>query len=155
MASGVLSACALAGVHPGDDVAPADAPFTVVDIDSWRGPFKDQMRVHLMRAAAIGQVPYVELTAVWCGPCHAIEKALPDTAVMRSLRGTYIMRVDVDHWTFLSGTPPKGIPAFVPIDSAGRWLPRRLVGAPSKPADIAAAFEAFFHGSPGSLRPSE
>jgi hypothetical protein len=75
-----------------------------------------------------------------------VEKSLRDTAVMHALRGTYIMRVDVDRWVTVTGTPvSSGIPAFIAIDSSGKWTQRRMMGAPKTPAELAVAFTAFFH----------
>jgi hypothetical protein len=142
----VLSACAVTGVRPGDDVAPAGAEFSVVDIEPGRGTFRDQVLIQLKRAAAIGQTPYIELTADWCEPCQVLHKALRDTAVMRAFRGTYIMRANVDQWHQVTGKPEmNGIPEFILVDSAGRWTNRRWIGSPTKPREIAAAFDGFFH----------
>jgi thiol:disulfide interchange protein len=142
----VVAACSTARVRPGEDVAPAGAEFSVVDIEPGRGSFHDQLMVQLKRAAAIGQTPYIELTADWCEPCQKLHKVLGDTAVMRAFRGTYIMRANVDQWRQVTGKPQmNGIPAFIFVDSAGRWTNRRQLGSPLKTRDIAAAFDAFFH----------
>jgi thiol:disulfide interchange protein len=122
---------------------------SAVSCASWspgRGSFHDQLMVQLKRAAAIGQTPYIELTADWCEPCQKLHKVLGDTAVMRAFRGTYIMRANVDQWRQVTGKPQmNGIPAFIFVDSAGRWTNRRQLGSPLKTRDIAAAFDAFFH----------
>jgi thiol:disulfide interchange protein len=141
-----LSGCAAVQTTAGHNIAPEGADFTVVDMATWRGSFAAQEKLHLRRADSLGQMPYIELTAVWCGPCQAIRQSLGDPAVMKALRGTYIMRVDVDHWSMLSGNPlSKAVPVFIAVDSGGRWTTRRMIGTPVKPSEMAVAFDAFFH----------
>ena len=65
---------------------------------------------------------------------------------MAARRGTYIMRVDVDRWATLNGDPlSRAIPVIIAVDSTGEWTKRRMIGVPSKPREMAAAFDHFFH----------
>jgi hypothetical protein len=145
----LLCGCVSHWVRPGANLAPEGAGFTVVNIETWRGSYRDQLQAHLQRASALGQTPYLEFTAVWCGPCQAIERSYADTAVLRAFRGTYIMRLDIDRWAQVTGPQQSnGIPKFILVDSIGRLTNRRMIGSPTAAPQIAAAFEAFFHPPP-------
>jgi thiol:disulfide interchange protein len=150
-----LAGCATSAPKAGKNVAPVGAEFTVVDIDPRDGTYAEQMRVNYARADSLGQMPYLELGAPWCGPCRLVAKSLGDSAVMHALRGTYLMRFDIDRWQPVNrDSLARVIPVIIALDRRGAWTNRRLVGAPPTSHEIAEAFEPFFHqvdGTPDSV----
>lgn len=130
------------------DATPA-AVVTIMEIDVQAGPLGDQLAAIAARAKAQDRVATVELWAGWCAPCKKLDKLLGAGAVTEALRGTILIRVDVDMFddelTQLGFTAPQ-IPSMYRIDGRGKPVGKPLSGADwaqRSEAQIAAALRAF------------
>jgi hypothetical protein len=131
----------------------AAAPFAVVEIRPSGGPLSRQLAEAAADAAASNLRPYVELTSSWCRACHWLDQSLSTRSLAQAMGGTYLVRVDVDHWdAWLGGsgldyhTGP--LPAFVAIGHNGQpigdWVDRNAWGSDA-PALAAPVLLDFFH----------
>ncbi|HET8698172.1 MAG TPA: thioredoxin family protein [Gammaproteobacteria bacterium] len=87
----LASAFAWAGAH-------AAEPVKLVVLAPSQGRLEDLLRHEVHTAAALGKVPYVQITAEWCGPCKALRASLGDPLMRDAFAGTYIVQVDYDAW---------------------------------------------------------
>lgn len=128
-------------------------PFTVVDIRPGGGRLSEQLALAAKTAAESNLRPYVELTSGWCPACHWLDHSISARPMAEVLEGTYLVRVDVDHWEGqLGGTrldDHEGpLPAFIALASngtpVGGWVDRASWGS-DLPAQAAPVLADFFH----------
>ncbi len=148
--SSVPSPSVVAAVDP---PAPVDPPtsvtVTIVELDAQAGPLEDQLTAIAARAKREGRPATVELWAGWCPPCKKLDRLLAGGTVADALRGTILVRVDVDMFddelNALGFTAPQ-IPSMYRLDDRGRPRGKPLSGADwtkrTEP-EIAAALRTF------------
>jgi hypothetical protein len=131
----------------------AGIPFAIVEIRPKDGPATTQISRAAHEAAAAGLHPFVELTSAWCRACHWLDHSMGTPSVATAFGGTYIIRVDVDHWEGqLGGTGldyhSGPLPAFVAVtgrgNPAGDWIDPLAWGSES-PTMAAPVLADFFH----------
>jgi len=158
VAVGVAAALAVSGCgaaltpKPDSRIATA-APFMVVEIRPSGGPLAKQLAGAAQEAAASNLRPYVELTSSWCRACHWLDESVSTRSLAQAFGGTYLVRVDVDHWdAWLGGSGLDNhagpLPAFVAISRRGLpigdWVDRGAWGSDA-PALAAPVLMDFFH----------
>jgi thiol-disulfide isomerase/thioredoxin len=128
---------------------PAPAVLTILEIDAQAGPLDGQLAAIAARAKREDRIATVELWASWCAPCKTFDRLLEAGPVVDALRGTILVRVDVDMFddelTQMGFTAPK-IPSLYRIDARGKPAGKPLSGADWTKRDagqIAAAVGEF------------
>ncbi len=129
-------------------------PFAVVDIRPSGGSMAEQLAKAADDAAQANLRPYVELTSEWCRACHFLDHSFSKHSVAQAFGGTYIVRVDVDHWEgLLGGTGLDNhdggpLPAFIALSQRGHpigdWVDR-TDWASDVPELAAPVLADFFH----------
>ena len=128
MAAAVLAAGTVGcgtGHLPKPDSRIGDMPYTVVDIRPSGGSMAEQLAKAAQQAASQNLRPYVELTSEWCAACHWLDHSVAKRSVAQAFGGTYIVRVDVDHWegrlggTGLDNHDGGPLPAFIALSQRG------------------------------------
>jgi len=138
-------------------------PFTMVAVQPDDGGLPALLQAEVAKAEALGQKPYVEVTATWCPPCQAIKKSLhggqssdgelhaPSVEMLAAFKGAYIIQLDADAWkgkmesTGISGA---AIPIFYELDKQGEITGRQIDGGAwgeNIPENMAPPLNAFFH----------
>jgi hypothetical protein len=148
-----LSACGT-GLTPKPDMGLGyGKAFTVVDIHPAGGRLSDQLASAAKTAARSNLRPYVELTSGWCPACHWLDHSISAQPMAEILEGTYLVRIDVDHWEGqLGGTrldDHQGpLPAFIALghngQPVGEWVDRADWGS-DLPTQAAPVLADFFH----------
>jgi thioredoxin-like negative regulator of GroEL len=91
----------------------------------------------------------IEFYADWCAPCQAFQKSLGDPRMAEALRGTFLVKLNLDDWhDKLGGTGFKVdvIPAFYLVGDDGRPTGKMLDGnrwGRSTVPNMSAALRAF------------
>jgi thiol-disulfide isomerase/thioredoxin len=101
----------------------AATPATVVTFKPGQGELRAILQREVANARKEGKVPFVQMTAEWCGPCKALRAFMNDPLMTDAFAGTYIIRLDLDEW--MKQLEPVGlksdaIPIFFALDQAGR-----------------------------------
>jgi thiol:disulfide interchange protein len=94
-------------------------PVQIVVATPDEGALETQLRSEMAEAAAAGKVPFVQVTAEWCGPCKALRASLGDPLMREAFAGTYIIQVDFDAFEDeleAAGFDNPGIPVFFAVD---------------------------------------
>jgi hypothetical protein len=133
LAAGVI-ACGTGQLPKPDSRIGEGLPFAVVDIRPTGGNMTEQLAKAADEAARANLRPYVELTSAWCRACHWLDRGLSKRSVAQAFGGTYIVRVDVDHWEGLLGGSGLDnhdggpLPAFIALSQRGHpiggWVDR-------------------------------
>ena len=131
-----------------------DQGFTLVRIYAKDGDLHSQLAAEVKKAQALGQSPFVEFDASWCGPCQAITAGLAarNPLMTKAYSGIYLVHADVDEWgwyNFAAGFPQvKAIPIFFALGSDGRPSGAVVDGGAWQadiPENIAPVLTNFFH----------
>ena len=88
-----------------------------------QGDLTPLLRAQFERARGKQLVPLVEFYADWCPPCRAFQEHMNDPPMAEALRGTYLIKLNLDDWhDKLEGTgfTVKAIPMFFLIGADGR-----------------------------------
>jgi Thioredoxin-like len=122
---GASAACGTGHLPKPDSRIGAGMPYAIVDIRPSGGELKAQLTRAAQVAAASNLRPYVEITSEWCPPCHWLDHSFSSRPVEQAFGGTYVVRIDVDHWEGrLGGTGldahPDSLPAFIALSDRGR-----------------------------------
>jgi thiol-disulfide isomerase/thioredoxin len=139
----LASAFAWAGAH-------AAEPVKLVVLEPAQGRLEDLLRHEVHTAAALGKVPYVQITAEWCGPCKALRASLGDPLMRDAFAGTYIVQVDYDAWKpqlESAGFSGQAIPVFYAVDSQAHPTGAKIDGGAwgeDIPRNMAPPLKAFF-----------
>ncbi len=82
------------------------------------------LRAQAERARAKKLQPVVEFYADWCPPCREFAKSLDDPRMREAMRGTYLVKLNMDDWhDKLKGTPfhpVRSIPRFYVLGDDGK-----------------------------------
>ena len=78
--------------------ASAAEPVKVVVLEPGSGEFETLLRREVASAGQLSKVPFLQITAEWCGPCKALRASLGDPLMRDAFAGTYIIQVDFDEW---------------------------------------------------------
>lgn len=133
-----------------------DTTVSVVDLVPKQGAqLQLLLKGEFAKAVAGGRTPFVELGATWCGPCNRLKASLGDKRMIDAFASTYIIRLDVDQWGGMTGGQlgalgfkSDGIPAFFPIDTAGKAIGPVITGGAwgdDIPENMAPPLKKFFH----------
>ena len=130
--------------------AMAAEPVEVVVLEPGSGALDTLVRREVASAAELGKVPFVQITAEWCGPCKKLRASLDDPAMRAAFAGTYIIRVDFDAWEKqlkAEGFVNEGIPVFFAVDKEGHPTGEKIDGGAwgeDIPANMAPPLQKFF-----------
>ena len=139
----LASAWTFSGAH-------AAEPVKLVVLEPAQGELVDQLRREVAAAAALDRVPYVQITAEWCGPCKALRASLDHPLMRDAFAGTYIVQVDYDAWKSQlesAGFSGAAIPVFYAVDAAARPTGAKIDGGAwgeDIPRNMAPPLKAFF-----------
>ena len=139
----IASAWVAAGAH-------AAEPVKVVVLEPAQGRLEELLRHEVANAAALAKLPYVQITAEWCGPCKALRASLGDPLMQDAFAGTYIVQVDVDAWKpelDKAGFKSDGIPVFFAVDADARPTGAKIDGGAwgkDIPRNMAPPLKQFF-----------
>jgi len=135
------------------DESPAPDSFTLVTLHASQGDLQPLLEAHADLAAGLQRKPFVEFSAEWCPPCKALAASLSDPRMVEALRGTYIIRLDLDEWKSQlsrSGFNVLGVPVFFELDPDGHPSGRTISGGAwgeDIPENMAPPLKAFFKGA--------
>lgn len=130
--------------------ARATEPVKVVVLEAGQGRLEELLRHEVASAAGLAKVPYVQITAEWCGPCKALRASLGDPLMQDAFAGTYIVQVDVDAWKpelDAAGFKSDGIPVFFAVDADARPTGAKIDGGAwgeDIPQNMAPPLKQFF-----------
>lgn len=113
-----------------------------------------QIRQHASAAELRGLRPFIEFTASWCPPSAAFDESLEHPLMVEALRGSYLIRVDIDEFSGFSGYESlgfvvRGVPVFFELDAEGRPTGRQITSnawGPDIPENMGRVMGAFFRG---------
>jgi len=111
--------------------AMAAEPVKVVVLEPGSGALETLLRREVATAAELHRVPFVQITAEWCGPCKALRASLGDPLMREAFAGTYIIQVDFDAWEQplkAAGFENEGIPVFFAVDALARPTGAKIDG---------------------------
>jgi thiol-disulfide isomerase/thioredoxin len=130
----------------------AAEPVKVVVLEPGSGALETLLRREVASAAELGKVPFVQLTAEWCGPCKKLRASLGDPLMLDAFAGTYLIQVDVDAWRGelkAAGFEHPAIPVFFEVDDLARPTGTKIDGGAwgeDIPRNIAPPMKQFFTG---------
>lgn len=110
---------------------PSPPPFVLTELAPTQGDLIPLLRAQVERARAKQLRPVIEFYADWCPPCRAFQNSLGDPRMTEALRGTYLVKLNLDDWhDKLEGTgfQPASIPAFYLVGADGRPSGQMLDG---------------------------
>jgi thioredoxin-like negative regulator of GroEL len=96
-----------------------------------QGDLLTQLKTHVERAKAKKLQPVAEFYADWCPPCREFHKNLEDPALADALRGTYLVKLNMDDWhdhLKNTGFDVRTIPRFFLLGDDGRASGKMLDG---------------------------
>jgi hypothetical protein len=116
--------------------------------------FGVQLREHTQAAELGGLRPFLEFTASWCPPSAAFDESLEHPLMVEALRGTYLIRVDIDEFSGFDGYQEYGfkvfgVPLFFELDAESRPTGRQITSnawGPDIPENMGRVMGAFFRG---------
>jgi thiol-disulfide isomerase/thioredoxin len=109
----------------------ATEPVKVVVLEPGSGVLEALLQREVASAAQLGKVPFVQITAEWCGPCKRLRASLGDPLMREAFAGTYIIQVDFDAWEQplkAAGFVNEGIPVFFAVDASARPTGEKIDG---------------------------
>jgi thiol:disulfide interchange protein len=130
--------------------AAAAEPVKVVVIAPGQGVLTELLQTEVTAAAALGKVPFVQMTAEWCVPCKKLRASLGDPLMQAAFAGTYIIQVDADAWKDeldKAGFDHPAIPVFFAVDAEAHPTGVKIDGGAwgeDIPRNMAPPLERFF-----------
>jgi thioredoxin 1 len=109
----------------------AAEPVKVVVLEPGSGELEALIQREVASAAELGKVPFVQITAEWCGPCKRLRASLGDPLMREAFAGTYIIQVDFDAWQQPlkdAGFVNEGIPVFFAVDASAHPTGEKIDG---------------------------
>ena len=113
----------------------SDSVFSQVTVTAKKGPLLTQLAAAATKAAALGRTPVLDVGAVWCGPCHMLNRIMRLPGLRETMRGMYVIHADADEMrTELQalGVNLWSLPSLLPIGRDGRPVNDPI---PAVPAD--------------------
>jgi hypothetical protein len=148
-----LSACGTGRMPKPDLGLGYGGSFEVVNLRPTGGRLADLLASAAEEAAKSNLRPYVELTSAWCPACYWLDHSLSAEPMAQVLGGTYLVRIDVDHWEGRLGGSGLDhhqgpLPAFSALSERGQpigaWIDRADWGS-DLPTQAAPVLADFFH----------
>jgi hypothetical protein len=137
-----------------DPTPPAPPPFLLTEVAPTQGDLVPLLRAQVDRARDKQLRPLIEFYADCCPPCRAFPDNLGDPRMVDALRGTYLIKLNLDDWhEKLQGTGfvVRSIPAFYLVGPDGRPTGKMLDGdkwGQATPANMSASLSNFLgHGA--------
>jgi thiol:disulfide interchange protein len=128
----------------------AAEPVKVVVIAPGQGVLTELLQTEVTAAAALGKVPFVQITAEWCAPCKKLRASLGDPLMQAAFAGTYLIQVDADAWQAeldKAGFDHPAIPVFFAVDANARPAGPKIDGGAwgeDIPRNMAPPLQRFF-----------
>jgi hypothetical protein len=130
--------------------AMAAEPVQVVVLAPGKGTLEALLQREVAAAAEQGRVPFVQITAEWCGPCKALRASLGDPLMRDAFAGTYVIQLDSDAWgreLKSAGFDHPAIPVFYAVDARARPTGAKIDGGAwgeDIPRNMAPPLKRFF-----------
>jgi thiol-disulfide isomerase/thioredoxin len=131
-------------------LAAAATPATITTLTPDQGALTALLQSEVMKAQQEGKVPFVQITAEWCGPCKSLRASMNDKLMKDAFAGTYIVRIDMDAWKSQldgAGLKTEFVPIFFALNPAGRPTGKIIHGgawAEDIPRNMAPPLRKFF-----------
>ena len=119
--------------------ATTDSVIVEVTLTADHGALLSQLGAETKKARKQGRTPIIDVGASWCQPCHIVERVFRQPAMQATMRGVYLIHLDLDVWKSdleALGVEVGGIPRVVAVDTTGRPS-----GEPWRPRDIPPAIQ--------------
>jgi hypothetical protein len=153
----LLGGCGAGEPVPGDvphGVGASSSPPQVATLAPGDGELRTQMVAGAARLRAEGRVPYLHVTASWCGPCKALRSLWDEPQLQAAMRGAGFLRVDLDAFAepLAALGVQRTVPAFYeirPDGSVGRTINGAAWGEDTV-ENIAPPLESYFQRGAGA-----
>jgi thiol:disulfide interchange protein len=116
------------------------------------GDLTAQLQSLAIRAKHENLKPFVQFTAVWCGPCRELQACMDDPLMAEAFAQTFIIQINADDFSdkqfAAAGFTLDGIPAFFELDEQGKPTGRVVDGGAWEeniPANMAPVLRKFFN----------
>lgn len=149
-----LTTLSLAGCSqstPSDSVV-ITSTHSVTKLTPAGGELGAQLQSLAARAKQEDLKPFVQFTAVWCGPCRDLQASMNDPLMVEAFAKTFIIQINADDFTdkqfAAAGFTLDGIPAFYELDEQGKPTGRLVDGGAWEdniPANMAPVLRKFFN----------
>lgn len=97
-----------------------------------RGQLPKLLAAEIAKAKALGRTPFIEIGALWCGPCKELEASLQRKEMIDAFSGSYVIHLDANEWDVDSELKPLGfvtdevdcnvLPFLGALDKRGRVI---------------------------------
>jgi thiol:disulfide interchange protein len=126
--------------------------YSVTKLTPAGGELTAQLQSLAARAKHENLKPFVQFTAVWCGPCRELQACMDDPLMAEAFAKTFIIQINADDFSdkqfAAAGFTLDGIPAFFELDEQGKPTGRVVDGGAWEdniPANMAPVLRKFFN----------